>query len=93
MLERSVLIPSFAIRFGKSILIAVLNWFQQIYEATGLTDLWIGAVTMAIVFSVILIPLRGGGDVTKGALGSFVVNQVNGKKASRTKATGKSKTD
>lgn len=93
MLERNVLLPAFAIRFGKNILTALLNWFQQIYDATGLTDLWIGAVAMAIVFSVILIPLRGGGDVTRGAFGDLVVNQINNKKASNSKSLRRSKTD
>lgn len=68
---------AFAVAFGKRILTTLLVWFQDIYEATGMTSLWIGVVVLAAVFSIVIIPLRGGADLTNGALGSFLMNKVN----------------
>lgn len=70
-------IVSFSISFGKKILEALLGWYQDVYVATGLTDLWIGVVVLALVFSIVIVPLRGGADLSHGALGSFVMNRVN----------------
>lgn len=70
-------VSEFAISFGKRILTTVLTWFNEIYEALGLTSLWIGVVVLAAVFSIVIIPLRGGADLSRGALGSFVMNKVN----------------
>lgn len=68
---------SFAVAFGKRILTTLLIWFQDIYEATGMTSLWIGVVVLAAVFSIVIAPLRGGADLTGGALGGFLMNKVN----------------
>lgn len=68
---------SFAVAFGKRILTTLLMWFQDIYEATGMTSLWIGVVVLAAVFSIVIVPLRGGADLTNGALGGFLMNKVN----------------
>lgn len=68
---------SFAVAFGKRILTTLLIWFQDIYEATGMTSLWIGVVVLTAVFSIVIVPLRGGADLTNGALGGFLMNKVN----------------
>lgn len=70
-------ILTFAVAFGKRVLTSVLGWFVDIYEATGMTSLWIGVVVLAAVFSIVVVPLRGGADLSRGALGSFVMNRVN----------------
>lgn len=68
---------TFAINIGRDILTALLVWYQAVYEATGMTGLWIGVVALSIVFSVVLVPLRGGRDLTRGAFGSFAMNRIN----------------
>lgn len=70
-------IANFALAFGKVILTTLISWFTQLYEAIGMTELWIGAVTISIVFSIFLVPLRGGGDLGKGGFGGFLKNKVN----------------
>lgn len=70
-------ILSFALSFGKRILTTVITWYQQVYEAMGMTSLWIGVVILSAVFSIVIIPLRGGADLSRGALGSFLMNKVN----------------
>lgn len=87
--ERALNFLNWSVLLGRRILTALLNWFQQIYDTLGMTELWIAAIIMVVVFSVILVPLRGGGDLSKGALGSFVVNQVNKSKPG-SKSSGKS---
>lgn len=74
-METSIL--AFAVAFGKRILTTLLLWFEEIYRATGMTSLWIGAVVLAAVFSIVIFPLRGGADLTSGALGGFLMNKVN----------------
>ena len=68
---------TFAIAFGKRILTELLHWWEEIYRATGMTSLWIGVVALGAVFSILIIPLRGGVDLAHGALGSFLMNRVN----------------
>lgn len=70
-------IAKFAIQFCKVILSNCLQWFVMVYDALGLKSLWIGAVVLAAVFSIVIVPLRGGADLTGGALGSFLVNKTN----------------
>ena len=73
----SAKLASWAIASCKAVLASVLNWFIQIYDAVGLTSLWIGAVVFVAVFSIVVVPLRGGADLSRGALGSFLMNKVN----------------
>lgn len=70
-------VASFAIAFGKRIITQLLHWFEDIFAAVGMTELWIGAVVFAAVFSIVIVPLRGGADLTNGALGGFLMNKVN----------------
>lgn len=70
-------IALFAISFGKRILTQIIQWFGDTLSAIGMTDLWIGAVVFAAVFSIVIVPLRGGADLTHGALGGFLMNKVN----------------
>lgn len=71
-----------AIAVGKRVLTECIYWFEDVMKATGLFPLWAGTLVVVAVFSILLIPLRGGADLTNGALGGFVVNRVN--KAKRT---------
>lgn len=70
-------LATWAIAFGKRLLTEILYWFQDIMTATGLMPLWAGTLVVVAVFSIILIPLRGGADLTSGALGSFILGRVN----------------
>ena len=70
-------VASFAISFGKRILTQLLYWFEDVFSAVGMTELWIGIVVFAAVFSIVIAPLRGGADLTHGALGGFLMNKVN----------------
>lgn len=67
----------FAVTFGNRILTTLLTWFQSIYRACGMESLWIGVVVLAAVFSIVIVPLRGGADLSNGALGGFLMNKVN----------------
>lgn len=68
---------TFVIAWFRVILSNLIRWYEAVYTACGMTGLWIGAVVLAIVFSTVLIPMRGGVDLTRGGIGGFVVNQVN----------------
>lgn len=81
-------ISKWALAFGKAILSTLLGWYTDLYEAMGLTNVWLGVITVSLVFSIFIIPLRGGADLTKGSFGAFLTNKVNDKKGS----SGKSKT-
>lgn len=75
-------IGEWAISFGKAILGNCLNWFVDIYEACGLLDVWIGVVVLACVFTIVILPLRGGSS-TGGAFGEFLMNKTNSKKSDK----------
>ena len=66
-----------AIALMKRILTECLYWFSDVISATGLTPLWAGILVIVAVFSIILIPLRGGADLTGGAIGQFVKGRIN----------------
>lgn len=70
-------LATWAIAIGKRVLTQSIYWFQDVLSATGLTPLWSGAMVFVAVFSILLIPLRGGADLTRGALGKFVMGRVN----------------
>ena len=72
---------TFCIELFRDIFYQLFIWFEDIYEATGMTSLWIGAVVLAIVFSVILIPLRGGSGIYGGVVNDFTKSAVNKHKA------------
>lgn len=73
----AMLLAEWAIAVGKRVLTQVLLWFQNIIWATGLAPLWSGAMVFVAVFSILLIPLRGGADLTKGAIGRFAIGRIN----------------
>ena len=75
-------ISTWAISFGKVIISTLIDWFTQIYDSLGMTNIWLGAVTVSIVFSIFLIPLRGGADLSRGSFGGFLKNKVNKAKSS-----------
>lgn len=83
------LIASFALAFGRVLLSTLISWFVKVYEAIGMTEVWIGAITFAIVFSIILVPLRGGGDIGKGSFGGLLNNKVNKTKGNSKKSGSK----
>ena len=78
----SSLIRSAVSSWFRTIFSVLLGWFTDIYEATGMTQLWIGAVVLAIVFTVVLIPLRGGSGIFSGGLNEFTIDVVNKHKRS-----------
>lgn len=70
-------LADFAINFGRDVISAVVMWYHNVYEACGLTGLWIGVVILSIVFSIFVVPLRGGADISRGAIGDFAFTRVN----------------
>ena len=70
-------LATWAIAIGRVVLTQAINWFDKVMTATGLEPLWAGALIIIALFSIILVPLRGGADLTRGALGSFVFSRVN----------------
>lgn len=73
-------IAEWAIIIGRVVLSTAINWFQEILIACGTFDIWKGVIVFVALFSIILIPLRGGGDLTAGLLGGFVMNRINKRK-------------
>lgn len=74
-------IASWALALGKRVLTTSILWFEQILDATGLTGVWMGIIIVFAVFSILLVPLRGGFDLSQGALGSFIMGRVNRRKS------------
>ena len=70
-------IADFCIAVMKRVLTEGIYWFDDIMVATGMRSVWGGVMVFTAVFSVLLIPLRGGADLTSGALGGFVKSRVN----------------
>ena len=81
-------IATWALSFGKVIISTLLDWFTQIYNAIGMINVWLGVVTISVVFSMFLLPLRGGGDLGKGSFGSFLKNKVNKTKSNSSGGSG-----
>lgn len=73
----------FALNFCKTVLSKCVEWFTMIYDATGMTSLWIGGVALASVFSILVLRLRSGQNLSSGAIGSFVISRVNRHKANK----------
>lgn len=67
----------FASIFAGQVFTTLLQWFQKVYNAVDMFDLWIGIVVFVAVFSIVVMPLRGGADLTHGVFGSFLMNKVN----------------
>lgn len=55
----------------------LLSWFTDILTFTDMYELWIGVVVFTAVFSIVILPLRGGIDLSRGVFGSFLMNKVN----------------
>ena len=72
MNTRAVGFAQWAITYVRTIIKVCLAWFASILEALDMEPLWIGAVVFVIVFSVILLPMRGG-SMLGGGLASDVV--------------------
>lgn len=71
----------YTVMWFRAIFSALLGWYMDIYEILGMTSLWIGVVVLVIVFTVVLVPLRGGSGISGGAIGDFTVTSVNASKA------------
>lgn len=56
---------------------ACISWFDNIMTETDMLEVWIALVLMAAVFSIILVPLRGGASVHLGGFTNYMRNKVN----------------
>ena len=61
----------------KKILGTCLGWFEDIMSEAGLIEVWVALIVLSAVFSVILVPLRGGSPLSLGGLTDFARNKVN----------------
>lgn len=71
-----------SISYLRTILIRSLSWFSVILGSMNLQKLWLGAVVFVIVFSVILLPLRGGAMLGGGMMSDIVRTKIRNRKNS-----------
>lgn len=73
---RAIGFAEWAITYVRTIVKVCLGWFASILEALDMESLWIGAVVFAIVFSVILLPMRGGAMLGGGLASDIVRSRI-----------------
>ena len=76
-MDRALTLSDWAITYVRTILQYGLNWFTRILGSMGLQYLWIGAVVFVIVFSVILLPMRGGSMLGGGMVSDMVRSRIS----------------
>lgn len=67
-----------------------MHFFEKILEATGTRELVFAAVAFTVVFSVLVLPLRGGQAIRENSFAGFLTNRVNshrGKGSNRSRRT------
>lgn len=76
-MDRALTLSDWVISYVRTILQYCLSWITQIFGSTGLQYLWIGAVVFVIVFSVILLPMRGGSMLGGGMVSDMVRSRIS----------------
>lgn len=74
---RAVGFAEWAITYVRTIVKTCLGWFATILKVLDMEPLWIGAVVFVIVFSVILLPLRGGSMLGGGMVSDVSRHQLS----------------
>lgn len=72
----SIDLSEWAITYVKTILQFVLAWFTRILGSIHMHWLWLGAVVFVIVFSVILLPMRGGAMLGGGLMSDIAGSRI-----------------
>lgn len=84
---RAVGYAEWAITYVRTIITVCLAWFASILEVLDMEALWTGAVVFAIVFSVILLPMRGGSMLGGGMLSDIAGSRIrSGRREARSSA-------
>lgn len=71
-----------AISYVRAIVTNVLDWFMTIMSESGMGMVWTGVVVFVAVFSIIIMPLRGGAPLG-GGISDVVMNQTHKSKRSQ----------
>lgn len=71
-----------AVTYIRTILEAGFVWFSNILGTLNMQWLWLGAVIFCIVFSVILLPLRGGAMLGGGLMSDVARSRVRNRRNS-----------
>lgn len=75
-MDRALDLSEWAISYVRTILDWGLYWFSRILGSMGLQWLWLGAVVFVIVFSVILLPMRGGAMLGGGLMSDIAGSRI-----------------
>lgn len=75
-MDKSLDLAEWAIAYVRTILKYGLNWFTRVLSSMGLHWLWLGAVVFVIVFSVILLPMRGGSMLGGGLISDIAGSRI-----------------
>lgn len=78
-------LAEWAVSYIRIIIQYVLSWFSNVMGVMGLQWLWLGAVVFTIVFSVILLPMRGGSMLGGGMASDIARSKVRAHRGTRTK--------
>lgn len=73
---------AWAVTYIRSILEAGFGWFSVIIGKLQMQWLWLGAVIFCIVFSVILMPLRGGAMLGGGLMSDVARSRIRNRRNS-----------
>lgn len=76
-MDRALSLSDWAITYVRTILQYGLSWFTRILGSMGLQWLWVGAVVFVIVFSVILLPMRGGSMLGGGMVSDIARSRIS----------------
>lgn len=71
-----------AVEYLKTIILEILIWFTNILTVLDMQWLWLGAVIFSIVFSVILLPLRGGSMLGGGLMSDVARSRIRSRRNS-----------
>lgn len=67
----------------KNIINACLAWFTQIINATGLRFFWTGVVILAVLMSIVFVPMRSGQMLGGGAISTFATSRISNAKRNK----------
>lgn len=59
---------------------AGFGMFKSLLDSVDAVGFWISAVLLVMVFSILILPLRGGQMVHVGGFAGFVSNKISGKR-------------
>lgn len=84
-MDRAVNLSEWAITYVRTVLQYGLSWFSLILGRMGIQWLWVGAVVFVIVFSVILLPMRGGSMLGGGMVSDIARSRISSRRRNANK--------